>query len=162
MAGGRLSCEGYFGASLGIFLGKYNPLSYHLLCMLEYSEFTWGNRPNSVLSNQHITSEVKEGFSASGKVPDPSASPNPHFIHTHSGHLQFRFSPQPLANRPAWLGFGLLVGSVMIFSECWEEVIQGWFFFLCKRLRLPFNILFWYFGFYHRSIQPLQPSLKEK
>lgn len=45
---------------MGVFLGKYNLLSYHLLCLLEYSEFTYGNRPNSLLSDQHITSEVGE------------------------------------------------------------------------------------------------------
>lgn len=43
---------------MGVFLGKYNLLSYHLFCMLEYSEFICGNRPNSLLSDQHITSEV--------------------------------------------------------------------------------------------------------
>lgn len=59
-----------FGVSFGIFLEEYNLLNSHLLHMLESSEFTCENRPNSLLSNQHITSEVREGFSASGKVPE--------------------------------------------------------------------------------------------
>lgn len=113
------SCEGSnFGGSLGVFLGKCSLLSYHLICQLEYSELTCENRPDSLLSNQHVR-EVTEGLSAPAKPEARGSLPRP----LHSG-------VQSIGRPPAKLCLLLVSGGIIFLEVRGRSEIEA--NFLCK------------------------------